>query len=243
MKTSRSQQEQTRRQIIRCAVDLISTQGYDKTSMKQIARTAGIGDATIYKYFPTKEKLLLAYFALCIEVAVQMAQETPEWEEFDLHESLQRLLDLILELLLNDREFVEITRQVMQQSPLLMLRDQIPGQALLKETVVSLIEAAEQRGEIPACDFKNLMGNMVMDYLLAVISYWLDDDSEEFADTTHLVDMSLGVFVAVLKSGLINKLTELASFMLRTHLSRLLQHGGGLGEIIAAFSHKRRKAI
>ncbi len=241
MKTSRSQQEQTRRQIIRCAVDLISTQGYDKTSMKQIARTAGIGDATIYKYFPTKEKLLLAYFALCIEVAVQMAQETPEWEEFDLHESLQRLLDLILELLLNDREFVEITRQVMQQSPLLMLRDQIPGQALLKETVVGMIAAAEQGGEIPACDFKNLMGNMVMDYLLAVISYWLDDDSEEFADTTHLVDMSLGVFVAVLKSGLINKLTELASFMLRTHLSRLLQHGGGLGEIIAAFSHKRRK--
>lgn len=242
MKTSRSQQEQTRRLIIRAAVDLMTTQGYEACSMKQIARSVGIGDATIYKYFPNKEKLLLGYFSLCIEIAVQMAHETPEWADFNLQERLQRLIDLLFELLLNDREFVAITRSVVHQSPLLVLRDQLPGQALLKETVIGFIEEAEARGEIPNCDFKNLMGNMVMDYLLALISYWLDDDSDEFADTTHLIDMSLGVFVAVLKSGLINKLTELASFMLRTHLSRLLQHGGGLSDIIAAFSHKRRKA-
>lgn len=242
MKTSRSQQEQTRRHIIRTAVDLISSQGYDHTSMKQIARAAEIGDATIYKYFPNKEKLLLGYFSLSIEVALQSARETPDWVDFDLHESLQRLIDLLLELLLHDREFVEITRQAIHKSPLLILRDQIQGQVLLKEAVIDLIEAAEARGEISVCDFKNLIGNMMMDYLLAIISYWLDDDSEEFANTTHLVDMSLGIFTAVLKSGLINKLSELASFMLRTQLSRLLQHGGGLTELISAFSHKRGKS-
>ena len=41
MKISKSQQEQTRRQIIRTAVDLMTEHGYDASTMKQIARAAG----------------------------------------------------------------------------------------------------------------------------------------------------------------------------------------------------------
>ena len=49
MKTTRQQQDATRRQIVASAVDLMTRQGFDGTTMKDIARAAGIGDATIYK--------------------------------------------------------------------------------------------------------------------------------------------------------------------------------------------------
>ena len=61
MKTTRQQQDATRRQIVASAVDLMTRQGFDGTTMKDSARAAGIGDATIYKYVPTKDRLVLGY--------------------------------------------------------------------------------------------------------------------------------------------------------------------------------------
>ncbi len=232
MKTSKSQQEQTRRHVIRTAVDMITEHGYDATTMKQIAREAGIGDATIYKYFPSKEKLLLAYYELCIEIVLELTLDTPGLEQFGLQERLQRLVDALLELLLADREFVEITRTIVGKSPLLMMRDNMPGQQALRGQVVKFIDAAEQSGEIAACDFKNLVGGLFADYLFAVIAYWLKDESEEFSDTTQLVDLTLAVLVLALKSGVVNKLSELAGFLIRNQLSRLMQNGSGLLDML-----------
>ncbi|MFZ6673258.1 TetR family transcriptional regulator [Undibacterium sp. Xuan67W] len=237
MKTSKSQQEQTRRLVIRTAVDLMTEHGYEATTMKQIARAAGIGDATIYKYFPTKEKLLLAYYELCIDIVLEVTLETPGLAQFSLQERLQRLVDALLELLLADREFVEITRTVVGKSPLLMMRDQMPGQQALKTQIVAFIDAAEQSGEIAACDFKNLLGGLFADYLFAVIAYWLKDESEEFSDTTQLVDLTLAVLVLALKSGVVNKLSELASFLIRNQLSRVMQNGSGLLTMLKLAKH------
>ena len=41
------------------AINLFAKQGYDATSTAQIAKNAGISEATIFKYYSTKEKLLL----------------------------------------------------------------------------------------------------------------------------------------------------------------------------------------
>ena len=60
MRTTKAQQAQSHRLLIRTAVDLMTQHGFDGTTMKQIARAAELGDATIYKYFPSKEKLVLA---------------------------------------------------------------------------------------------------------------------------------------------------------------------------------------
>lgn len=228
MKTSKSQQEQTRREIIRCAVDLITEHGYDGASMKQIARAAGIGDATIYKYFATKEKIILAYYELTLEISLELLKEMPGWDEFTLQERLQALVDALLEIMLADREFVEISRDLAAHSPLLLLREQLPMQQALKQELLNWLNLAETRGEIPDCDFKNLIAGVFLDYLLAVLAYWLKDDSEEFNQTTQLVDLTLGILVSALASGILNKVSDLLSFILRNQLHRAVSQGEGL---------------
>ncbi|HLO94963.1 MAG TPA: helix-turn-helix domain-containing protein, partial [Burkholderiaceae bacterium] len=47
MKISKQQQDQNQRRLLAAAVELMSRQGFEATSMKQIAREAGLGDATI----------------------------------------------------------------------------------------------------------------------------------------------------------------------------------------------------
>ena len=232
MKTTKSKQGETRRLIIRTAVDLLTEQGYDATTMKQIARTANIGDATIYKYFPTKEKLLIGYCELTIEDVLRDTAALPDLDQYGLHERLQLLVDGVLETMLGDREFVQLTRDIVGRSPLLMMRDGMPGQQALKQHVATLLAEAEQRGEIVPCDFKDMIAGYFADYLFSVIVYWLKDDTEEFSNTTQLVELTLAILVLTLQSGLVNKLSDLVSFLVRSQLSRLMQNGSGLLDML-----------
>lgn len=233
MKISKSQQDKTQRQILAAAVELMSRQGFEATSMKQIAREAGIGDATIYKYFPSKEKLVLGYYELALAEALAQTAKTRGFSGFGLQEKLQRLADAVLERLLPDREFVALTRSLAQQSPLLLLGDGLPGKVAIKAAVQGWLAEAEAAGQIAPCGIQGLVAGFFTDYLFGLLVYWLDDDSEEFANTTQLSDLCLGVLVLVLQSGLINKLGDLAGFLLRNQLARLLQgQGGGLLELM-----------
>lgn len=71
-------------------------------------------------------------------------------------------------------------------------------------------------------------------YLLGILSYWLNDESEDFTQTTQLIDLSLGLGVLVLGSGLITKALALGGFMLRSQAARYFAPGAkGLDALIA----------
>ncbi|MHB1348903.1 MAG: TetR/AcrR family transcriptional regulator [Desulfobulbaceae bacterium] len=53
--------KQTRAAILKAAVKLFSRQGYEQTSIDQLARAAGIGKGTVYSYFQTKSEIFLAF--------------------------------------------------------------------------------------------------------------------------------------------------------------------------------------
>lgn len=232
MKTTKAKQEQTRRAILQAAVDLISAQGYQDTTMKQVAREAGIGDATVYKYFPSKEKLLLGFLEQCVQDALAETLATPEFADFTLHEKLQRLLDVLLFFLDEERDFVEICREAISNSPLLLMRDQIPGHGELKQQILDFLREAEEREEIVPCGFKPLLSSLFIDYMMIVVLYWLKDKSEENADTTQLIDLTLEIFVLILQTGIINKCIDLGSFMLRNQLARVLRSGSGVFDLL-----------
>jgi AcrR family transcriptional regulator len=51
--------QRTRSAILVAALDLFSQLGFDQTTMEQIAATSEVGIATLYRYFPTKDSILL----------------------------------------------------------------------------------------------------------------------------------------------------------------------------------------
>ena len=232
MRTTKAQQANNHRRIIRAAVDLMSEHGFEGTTMKQIARVADMGDATIYKYFPTKEKLVTAYFEQAIADALAQADKAPWRKDFTLHESMQLLIDSVLEILLADREFVALARGLVERAPMLLLGEELPGKPLLKKAFIQLLEKAEASKEIVPCGFKASLAALLADYVYGVMSYWLRDESDQFANTTQMVDLSLGVLVLALRSGLVDKLLELGGFMVRSQMARLMNDGSGLLDLL-----------
>ena len=56
------QKEQRLHAILKAAGDLFETQAYDAVSMQKIANEAGLGKASLYHYFQTKEEVFMEIF-------------------------------------------------------------------------------------------------------------------------------------------------------------------------------------
>ncbi|MGI5922477.1 MAG: TetR/AcrR family transcriptional regulator [Lentisphaeria bacterium] len=76
--------EAKRRQIMSAAESLFAAQRYDEITMDAVARTAAVGKGTIYRYFASKEALLLAIVESAREDLLQAVLEASQ-EPGDFH--------------------------------------------------------------------------------------------------------------------------------------------------------------
>ncbi|MEU4607922.1 TetR/AcrR family transcriptional regulator [Kribbella sp. NPDC023972] len=88
--------ERTRRLIADKAFELFTDHGFGRTTVEQIAAAAEVGPSTLYRYFPTKETLVLEFVEDCLLGAVAWFREQPEVE---LPDGLQSVIERVLEQL------------------------------------------------------------------------------------------------------------------------------------------------
>lgn len=53
-----SKSEETKKKILKSAIELVADKGYASTSTREIAKNAGVSEATIFKYYKNKDQLL-----------------------------------------------------------------------------------------------------------------------------------------------------------------------------------------
>ncbi|WP_432835416.1 TetR/AcrR family transcriptional regulator [Dactylosporangium sp. CA-092794] len=85
-----------RRHIQQVAVDLFIEEGYDKTSLREIAEKLGVTKAALYYHFPTKDDIvnsLVEQRIAAIEDLLRWAETQPRTPEMRL-EFIQRYADL-----------------------------------------------------------------------------------------------------------------------------------------------------
>lgn len=61
MSIREEKKQRNKQAIVEAAISLFSEQGYENTSIEQIARAAGVGKGTVYSYFQTKKDLLKGF--------------------------------------------------------------------------------------------------------------------------------------------------------------------------------------
>lgn len=61
MTTREHKKAKTRKAILDAAITLFTRKGFDKTSIEELAKEAGIGKGTVYTYFKTKSDILKAF--------------------------------------------------------------------------------------------------------------------------------------------------------------------------------------
>ena len=68
-------EESTKTRIIRVATKIIAEQGYQKATISEISKNAGLSDAALYEYFHGKEDLLLTIPDVWVNDAIEEAEE------------------------------------------------------------------------------------------------------------------------------------------------------------------------
>ncbi|TDO68572.1 TetR family transcriptional regulator [Kribbella sp. VKM Ac-2571] len=88
----------TKAEIHRAAVELFSTQGYDKTSLREIAEQVGITKASLYYHYSSKQQLLRAIVGTFLDDIFQVLRlpETLPWSPETEREVLGAYVDVMI---------------------------------------------------------------------------------------------------------------------------------------------------
>jgi len=193
MKISAEVKARTRIRLLNAAVDVITEKGFKQASMREIAQRADVGDATIYNYFPSKEKLLYGYCLYVQEQVMESLKSIENFHEFSLGEQLHQLVEAELQHWLPAREFLREVFSLTFVSPGTSHEHLKETRDLFTSMVVDLFDASIEAGEMPDQPYRDMLPKLFWDYMSAVLAYWLEDDSESFSNTTHLVDQSIEI--------------------------------------------------
>lgn len=77
MSLRETKKENNKRAILESAISLFNENGYDNTSIEQIARRAGVGKGTVYSYFTTKKSIIKGFCEYELEkIHLQLVEQS-----------------------------------------------------------------------------------------------------------------------------------------------------------------------
>jgi AcrR family transcriptional regulator len=194
MRVTAQAMQSTRRNLVRAARGLFVKKGWDYTTTRRIAKTAGVAAGTLFNYFDSKE----AIAAELISEALQLAQEVVEQRRRPGETVEEELFSLIWAELTGLREYRKFLPAAAETifSPLRRLTPGSPGESLRRkhlEAVERLI--ARHDVELPLPD---LTLQLYWTLYLGVFAHWATDDSPHQEDSLAVLDQSLKLFVPLL---------------------------------------------
>ena len=163
-----------RQKIIRVAMDLFQSQGFNNTTMEQIAEEADIARKTLYNHFPVKEAIVDDYVKGISKDAYQETLETLQ----NLPDTRSRLQYTLGKLY----EWVETNPEIIGISLGYRLKNMHQGagykgggsQNFIAEIIRLGQEAGEIRRDIPA----KLLERQLDTLRMTVVLDWLNDTSK-----------------------------------------------------------------
>ncbi|MCF3963114.1 TetR/AcrR family transcriptional regulator [Streptomyces fuscigenes] len=175
----------TRIAIRRATYRLIASEGYEATTVEQIAEAAEVSPSTVFRYFPVKEDIVLTdeYDPVMADILRQRPAGEPILESlrFVIVESLRGMLrDQPEELYARTRLMVEVPSIRARMSETMSTTSQLLAQIL-----------AERTGRDPAELELRLFVSTVIGTLREVTIYWGERGFED--DLFSLIDRAMVV--------------------------------------------------
>ena len=148
--SKREQQKQQRRQsIIDIAKDLFLEQGVQKIQMQDVANAADIGIATLFRYFPKKEYLMIAATnAITEEMATSVGQIIEQ--NCTAYEKIEQILDYYIGITKDPQqrlakyfESFDLYEKIAEESPE-QYTEYLCARNKLADTLLTLAEQGKQ---------------------------------------------------------------------------------------------------
>jgi AcrR family transcriptional regulator len=193
MRITIEEKNATKQRIVRAAVALFRTDGFEATTTRDIARASGIATGTLFNYFDTKEAIVSA---LAVET---LSKAHESWakgsSQGSLEEDLFALVATELRHLKPLRRFIAPFLDT-SLSPIVAAH----GTGVDEPRVRHLELVAEIARLHGLVEVSPVALQMYWALYVGVLSFWSTDKSPRQEDTLALLDESLNMFAAWLNA-------------------------------------------
>lgn len=158
--------QKTKEAIQRAALRLFQKQGYDETTIEEIAAAVEISPSTFFNYFPTKEDVAL--YDIYDPMTISMFLESPKGESLDA--TIRRVMQDIGDVMERDKEMIFARAKLFLEVP--ELRGRMWDE--LERTNVLFGKLLAQRTERKPDDFELRVTVRVLTSAIyeAVLEWW-----------------------------------------------------------------------
>ncbi len=194
MKSRREQSDRSRARILGVSLELFRKRGFDKTTMRDIAKAAGTSLGAAYYYFPSKDAIVLSYYERLVGEYEERTREILA-QTTDLRERLRGVFHSKLELAKKDRKLMAALSRTVgdAKSPVSVFATQTRH---IRERTIGVMRQAVSVPEVPE-PLRELAALGLWTLLLATLVYFIHDDSPKQARTRHLIDQALDLVLPI----------------------------------------------
>lgn len=224
MATKIKKRELTKQKIFKTALGLFREQGFTQTTMRDIAREAGLSLGAAYHYFPSKDALVMEYYQwIQNEHENRLSQTHDRDPQPGLQGRVARLLHTKLELLKDDhRLLTALFRNMADPAASLSVFSAETGEIRAR----SIAQFDELFSDCRLDDdVKTLLGRAAWCAHLCLFLFFIHDRSDKQARTLRLADE-----IAVLTASVVAWLSFPLARPICTRLVKLAKDLGFIGE-------------
>ncbi|MEO8130256.1 MAG: TetR family transcriptional regulator [Bryobacteraceae bacterium] len=199
---NKSKSEETRGRILSAALHLFRERGFDQTTMREVAKEAGVALGSAYYYFESKETIVMAFYHQAQDKMVAAIDEALPKQK-GLKARLRTILDVKFEHFEPNRKFLGalLAHTADPKNPLSPFSEETRD--LREKDAAQFAMALENSGVKVPDDLKPDLPNLLWMFQMGLILFWMYDRSPGQKRTAVLVDKSLDLVVSLIKfSGL-----------------------------------------
>ena len=199
---NKSKSEETRGRILTAALHLFREHGFEQTTMREVAREAGVALGSAYYYFESKESIVMAFYHQAQDAMIATIEEALPKQK-GLKARLRTILDVKFQHFEPNRKFLGalLAHTADPKNPLSPFSEETRD--LREKDAAQFTRALEGSGVKVPDDLKQDLPNLLWMFQMGLILFWMYDRSPGQKRTTVLLDKSLDLVVSLIKfSGL-----------------------------------------
>ncbi len=209
--------EQTRARILEAALFLFMERGYDRATMREIARQAGVSLGNAYYYFRSKEHLIQGYYAQSHQDHLQACRDILEHEK-NLEDRLRKVLEAKI---VTSEPYHQFAGALFKTAadPSSPLSPFSPESQPTRSQATQLMAQVLDGSDVNAPDdLAAELPKLLWLYLMGVILFWIHDRSPGCARTFLLIEHTsrlVAKLIRLARNPLLRPLTHRTLEMLR----------------------------
>ena len=188
--------EETRERIVDAALRLFREQGFDETTMRDVAAEAGVATGAAYYYFRSKEELVMALYVRTADEARTLIPAAIV-KERELKKRLRAVIDAKFQQFADHRRLLRALVRI-GMDPKHPLSPFARETAPMREESIGHFREALGGTKVPK-DLEEFLPGLFWLYQLGLILFWTYDESPAQRKTRRLTDASLDIVVRLIQ--------------------------------------------